>query len=257
MSDIAFFFVGLATGGLGTLIGAGGGFLLAPLFLFLFPTMQPAHLTALSLLAVSANSLSGSVGYIVRRRVHWPSVILFSVCALPGVYLGVRLTHILPRNAFEIAFATFLFALGIFIFWRSYSKEVEHHSISEVWNKRAKLLGGGISFFVGVLSSLLGIGGGIVHVPLLSEVLYYPVHIAAGTSHAILAITSAVAVFEHLQAGDYRNLESFVPYLVVGLVIGAQVGASFSKKVSSKMILRALALALIAVAFRLALKNFT
>ena len=255
VNEIMFFFVGLATGGIGTLVGAGGGFLLAPLFIFVFPDMQPSRLTALSLMAVAANSLSGSVGYAVRKKVHWPSVVMFSIAAVPGVLLGIELNDVLPRHTFELVFAIFLMCMSAFVLWRSFRKKVDHTDPSGFWNKRNKVLGSFISFFIGIISSLLGIGGGIIHVPLLSEVLEYPTHLAAGTSHAILAISSLFAVAGHFLKGDYANLESFVPYLVVGLVLGAQGGAAISKKIASRWILRVLGLALLMVATRLLIKN--
>lgn len=256
MNDFFFFFAGLATGSIGTLIGAGGGFLLAPLFLFLFPEMSPARLAGLSLLAVAANSISGSIGYAFRRQVHWRSVFLFSLFAIPGVTTGVKLGALLPRSTFESIFAGFLLGLSIFVFTRSTKPASEEQCEHVFWNRRAKILGSLVSIFVGLLSSLLGIGGGIVHVPLLSEVLLYPVHIAAGTSHAILAITSSLAVAEHFMRGDYSHIGSFVPYLVMGLLIGAQIGAAFSKKIASRWILKYLAMALLLVSLRLLIRNF-
>lgn len=254
MSDFLFFFLGLATGTLGTLVGAGGGFLLAPIFIFLFPVMEPARLTAISLLAVCANSLSGSAGYAMRKMIHWPSVGVFALMGLPGAYIGVELSEHLPRDTFELIFGLFLITMSGFVVWRSFRKRLDH-SGTQFWTKKSILIGGFISFFIGVLSSLLGIGGGIIHVPLLSEFLKYPVHIAAGTSQAILAITSLVAVITHFVKGGLNNLESFVPYLVVGLVIGAQIGAALSKRVSSRWILRILGLALLTVGLRLLIKN--
>lgn len=254
MNDLLFLFVGLATGLIGTLIGAGGGFLLAPLFIFLFPEMGPERLTALSLLAVAANSLSGSIGYAARKQVHWPSVLIFSITSIPGVLLGVKISQVVPRQTFELIFAVFLLCIGTFVLTRSFKKKHAEHS-KHFWNRKTKIFGAFISFFVGILSSLLGIGGGIVHVPLLSEVLHYPVHLAAGTSHSILAIMSVSAVTMHFIHGDLNNLESFVPYLVIGLVVGAQAGAAFSKKAKSHWILRLLAIALLAVSIRLFLRT--
>jgi uncharacterized membrane protein YfcA len=253
MSDILFFALGLAAGIVGTLIGAGGGFMLAPIFLFLFPNMDPVRLTALSLLAVSANSTSGSISYAFRRQVHWPSVFLFTLVAFPGVWLGLQLNRFVDRHSFESIFSIFLLSLGAFIIWRSFRKKHEIEII--FWNFKNKILGGLASFFVGIVSSLLGLGGGIIHVPLLAEFLGYPVHIAAGTSHAILSITSIFAVSEHFFKGDYHDLESWVPWLVVGLVTGAQIGAALSKKMKSKWIMRLLGAALFSVAVRLILKN--
>lgn len=255
MHDSLYFFVGLATGLLGTLIGAGGGFLLTPLFLFLFPEMSASRLTALSLLAVAANSISGSIGYAFREQIHWKSVALFSAAALPGVFIGVHLSRILERSAFELIFAGFLFVMSAFVIWRSFRRKSEHTGLRGFWNTCTKLFGTLISFLIGILSSLLGIGGGIVHVPLLSEVFDYPLHLAAGTSHAILALTSIIAVLQHYLEGDLTPLESFVPFLVVGLIVGAQLGAALSKRLPSHRILLLLGLALISMAARLIYRN--
>ncbi|NUM87635.1 MAG: hypothetical protein HUU37_00385 [Bdellovibrionales bacterium] len=96
-----------------------------------------------------------------------------------------------------------------------------------------------------------GMGGGIIHVPLLANVLGFPVHLAAGTSHFVLALTSAAAVTEHHLRGHYAGLQGFVPYLLAGILAGAQVGAQFSRIVSSRRILLILALALASVGVRL------
>lgn len=249
--NLLYFLLGLLTGGAGTLIGAGGGFLLVPLFLFLFPQMPAARLTALSLLAVSANSISGTFGYAFRKNVHWPSTFLFSVWALPGVWLGVHLVGMIPRGKFDSIFSVILICLSVFVLWKSFKRKSEAHRTESFWTARTKILGSFVSFFVGTFSSLLGIGGGIIHVPLLSEVLLYPVHLAAGTSHSILAITSFFGVVEHIRAGDLFPMESFVPFLVVGLVVGAQGGAAVSKRISGKWILRSLGAALFLMALRL------
>lgn len=256
MESFLFLLLGFGIGSIGTLIGAGGGFILTPVLLFVFPSMAPVHLTSLSLLTVAANSTSGSIGYALRRQVHWPSVVLFSIAAVPGVILGVILNDHLSREKFEIVFAFFLLAMSVFVISRSFRKrESAHHFTKDLWNTKAKAVGSFISAFVGVISSLLGIGGGIIHVPLLAEGLKYPIHIAAGTSHAILAITSIVAVVDHFFRGDFANLESWVPFLVVGLIFGAQVGAHFSKKVKSNYIFFLLGAALFSVAVRLLVKN--
>lgn len=253
MSDFFYLGLGLTAGVVGTLIGAGGGFMLAPIFLFLFPDMEPVRLTALSLLAVSANSTSGSLGYAARKQVHWPSVLLFTVVAIPGVWLGLQLNRFVDRHSFESIFSIFLISLGSFIIWRSF--RTKPAAQAHFWNFKNKIWGSFVSFFVGVISSLLGLGGGIIHVPLLAEFMGYPVHLAAGTSHAILAVTSIFAVTEHFFKGDFVNLESWVPWLVAGLVVGAQAGAALSKKMKSKWIMRLLGVALFSVAVRLIFKN--
>ena len=254
--DILFFVLGLFTGVIGTLIGIGGGFVLTPVFMVMFPEMSPSHLTALSLMAVAANSTSGSLGYAYRQQVHWPSVLYFALAGIPGVFLGVFLLQFVERSKFEVAFSIFLIAMSVFVLWRSFRKKTGHAHADEFWTTKKKIFGSVISLFVGVISSLFGIGGGVVHVPLLSEVLRYPIHLAAGTSHAILSITSIVAVTLHFVRGDLVNVEGFMLWLIIGLLIGAQGGAMLSKKVASQWILRGLGLVLISMAIRFILKNF-
>lgn len=206
-------------------------------------------------MAVAANSTSGSVGYAFRQQVHWPSVLYFALAGIPGVLLGVYLLQFVPRAQFEFAFSVFLILMSIFVIWRSFKQKKSHAIAHEFWTTKNKIFGSVISAFVGVLSSLFGIGGGVVHVPLLSEVLRYPIHLAAGTSHAILSITSLTAVSFHFFRGDLGRVEGFMAWLIVGLIVGAQGGAMLSKKVSGKWILRGLGLVLISMALRFILKN--
>lgn len=254
MSDFLFIFLGIFTGVLGTLIGAGGGFILSPIFIFMYPNISATQLTAMSLMVIAANSVSGTVGYAVRDQIHWKSVLFFSLAAIPGVHIGIELIHTLRRDVFDFLFGIMLVALAIFIFYRSQLSKRDLNASEFFWSVKSGVIGSVISFFVGILSSLMGIGGGIVHVPLLSEGLKYPLHIAAGTSHAILAITSVNAVANHFLSGDYTPLNPILPYLCLGLILGAQIGAYLSKRVSNKSILRILAGALFIVGIRLFFK---
>jgi uncharacterized membrane protein YfcA len=113
-------------------------------------------------------------------------------------------------------------------------------------------LGIAISFVIGFASSLLGIGGGFIHVPALIAVLGFPVHIATATSQFVLAIMATVGTVTHIAAGDLDGLWPRVIYLAVGAVVGAQAGARLSTRVRGAVIVRVLAAALVLVALRLA-----
>ena len=75
------------------------------------------------------------------------------------------------------------------------------------------------SFFTGIFSGLFGIGGGIIHVPLMYSVLGMPVHIATATSHFILAITSLFAVI--IFTGMHEIDLDFAIFIGVGAILGA------------------------------------
>ena len=112
-------------------------------------------------------------------------------------------------------------------------------------------LGIGISFVIGFASSLLGIGGGFIHVPALIAVLGFPVHIATATSHFVLAIMATVATGTHLLEGDLSGLLPQTLLLGAGAIVGAQVGARFSERVRGRHIVQTLAVSLIFVGLRL------
>ncbi|HEX7938285.1 MAG TPA: sulfite exporter TauE/SafE family protein, partial [Gemmatimonadaceae bacterium] len=80
--------LGLAIGAFGTLIGAGGGFLLVPILLLMYPRDNPATITSISLAVVFLNAASGSVAYLRQHRVDVRSALRFSASAIPGSVLG-------------------------------------------------------------------------------------------------------------------------------------------------------------------------
>jgi uncharacterized membrane protein YfcA len=113
-----------------------------------------------------------------------------------------------------------------------------------------------ISVAVGFVSSFLGIGGGIVHVPIMATVLHFPVHVATATSHFVLAFMSAEGTLVHLSTGTLAwNVWLGRAVLIgVGAIAGAQLGARVSHRLRGTAIIRALAVALMLVGARLGLQ---
>jgi hypothetical protein len=102
----------------------------------------------------------------------------------------------------------------------------------------------GASLLVGFLSSFLGIGGGILHVPVMIYMLDFAVHIATATSQFILIITSFTGALTHLVAGGLAEGWMQVIPLAIGVLFGAQVGAQLSRRLHGAWIVRGLSLAL-------------
>jgi uncharacterized membrane protein YfcA len=107
------------------------------------------------------------------------------------------------------------------------------------------------SLGVGFLSSLLGIGGGIIHVPMLTSFFDFPAHIATATSQFVLMITAAGATATHVFHQDFDGFVPITLALGVGVIAGAQVGAQLSRRIAGAPIIRLLALALGVVGVRL------
>jgi hypothetical protein len=101
-----------------------------------------------------------------------------------------------------------------------------------------------VSFLVGYFSSLLGIGGGIIHVPVLAQLLSFPVHVATATSHFTLAIMALAGMLVHIATGTFHHGVRRTIFLTVGVLAGAQLGAWLSNRIHSDWIIRGLAIAL-------------
>jgi uncharacterized membrane protein YfcA len=256
--------LGFAVGTFGTLIGAGGGFILMPLLLLMYPDDPAEKLTALSLSVVFFNALSGSIAYARKRRVDYRSALIFSLASAPGALIGAHTTQYFARESFELLFGILMSIMAIYLLVpknkskRPLTAENSRHRVRKLVDALGTehlisynvYLGIGISVAVGFISSLLGIGGGIIHVPALVNLLHFPVHIATATSHAILAVMSAIATGEHFFNHHYDEQWMRVISLTPGVIAGAQLGAHLSPKVKDAWIIRALALALLSVGIR-------
>ena len=257
--------LGLAVGAFGTLIGAGGGFVLVPALLILYPEDSPALVTGISLAVVFFNAASGSVAYTRLRRVDIVSGLMFAAATIPGAVLGAVATSWIPRRTFDIAFGVLLTVGSAYLFLRPNGPAtparqrqagrflrtiVERDGTAHTWSYNP-YLGIGISLLVGFASSLLGIGGGIIHVPVLAQLLDFPVHIATATSHFTLAIMALVGTLVHLARGELAPGFGRIVPLAIGVVAGAQAGAALSQRVGGIWIMRGLAVALGLVGVRI------
>lgn len=214
---------------------------LVPVLLLLYPDRDPKTITAMSLLVVFANATSGSIAYARQRRIDFRSGGWFALAALPGATAGAILVDYIPRRLFDAMFAGALLLLGGFLLVRApvttivapvSGRGVVRRQITDadgnsfvyafqMWKGLA------ISAGLGFLSSLLGIGGGIVHVPVMSTVLHFPVHLAAATSHFVLAFMSAEGTAIHVATGTLSWDRALVQALFIsaGAIPGAQIGA--------------------------------
>jgi uncharacterized membrane protein YfcA len=263
---IGYVLLGLFVGTLGTLIGAGGGFVLIPVLLFLFPREPAANLTAISLAVVCANAVSGTFAYTRLRRVDWRSALLFALAGLPGSILGAWITNFVDRRTFDplLGVTLMLFGLVVLIQRREPVPHVPEGGTRTIVERDGKVhrysprvgLGMLVSTGVGVLSSLLGIGGGIIHVPAMVYLLGFPTHVATATSHAVVAILTLAAVSVHAADGTLVPVLGRTLPIGAGALVGAQFGARLSSVVKGRWILRALGAGLFLVGVRLLFPRF-
>lgn len=256
--------LGVAVGTYGTLVGLGGGFLVVPLLLIVYKLSPPAA-AATSLVVVFLNAASGSAGYLRRGRVEWRAGLILALGTIPGALVGPAISTAIPQRTFEIVFGAILVAMSLFLFFRPEARSDKPSSIGGNWLRVRRTiteesgttyeisfsapLALAASFFVGVLGSLLGIGGGLVHVPTMIHVMGFPVHLATATSTFVLTITALTAVLEYTRRGfvDWPLAAA----LGIGVVIGAQLGAAVAHKIHARWLVRLLTLAMVGLGLRL------
>ncbi|MFN0148154.1 MAG: sulfite exporter TauE/SafE family protein [Dehalococcoidia bacterium] len=268
--DLLLIPLGLAVGTFGTLVGAGGGFVLVPVLLLVYPDREPDVITSMSLLVVCANAASGSLAYARQRRIDYASGAWFAIGTFPGAILGALAVGYAPRRVFDAIFGGVLLALGLFLITRRGVTAIQPPITGRGVVRRTIRDRDGLQFVysfqlwkgvlistgVGFISSLLGIGGGVIQVPIMATVLHFPIHVATATSQFVLMFMSAEGSAVHLITGTLgwdRSLAQ-AALLAAGAVPGAQLGAILSRRLRGPVIIRALSIALLLVGARLALK---
>jgi uncharacterized membrane protein YfcA len=261
LGAIIVFNTGVLIGLVGTLIGAGGGFIHVPV-LIIFYGFSPQHAIGTSMAVVMLNAISGTFAYIAQKRIDYEIGLKYAVAAAPGVLVGALLSQFFSVSSFSIIFGLLLILLSYYLFsGKEFS--VVRTKVAQAPNTRYlkdatgeefsyapdMSVGFSASTLIGIFSGLFGIGGGIIHVPLMYSVLGIPVHIATATSHFILAITSFLGSIVFVGLGcvdlDYAVL------LGMGTIIGAGWGARLSLKTHPSVIKRVIALCLFLLALRL------
>jgi uncharacterized membrane protein YfcA len=217
--------LGMTTGFMSGLFGIGGGILMVPGLLFIAKfDSRRAHATSLA--AMLPMAVSGLVTYVVNDTVDWPVVSLLSLGSVFGAFVGTSLLTRLSRRALAIAFAVPLLIAAIRLLF-----EISGDGRSELTVFTAVIITL-IGLVVASVATLLGIGGGILLVPILTVVFGIPSVISKGTAIAVILPTSLV--------GTMRNrsnvLVDFRAALALGCagVVMAPVGAIVSNSISAQ-----------------------
>jgi uncharacterized membrane protein YfcA len=258
--------LGFAVGVVGTLVGAGGGFILTPVLLIAYPRAKPDLITAISLVVVFFNALSGSFAYRRQKRIDYRSGLAFAAAALPGSVAGALVVGLVPTRPFDVVTGAILAGLSLLVLRGGTpglaprgARAATPRSITDAegvsYDYSVALRRGVIySSAIGFVSSFLGIGGGVIHVPLMVTQLGFPVHIATATSHFVLTFMAFTGSATHAISGTFAGGIGLrrAAALSVGVIAGAQLGARLSRRLSGELIRRVLGLALLAIAVRVA-----
>lgn len=250
------------------MLGIGGGVFIVPA-LQLLPLSTPFSFelaAGTSLTIILLNALSATIGYTRQKRVAYKVSFLLALTTIPGAFLGAYLADIIAEELLVLIFALFLLYVAsrmIFSYRLGELKILRRTIVGEkcrlvdvdgkVFEYSMDMkLGLFLSFFAGVSSGLLGIGGGILVVPILHFALCFPIHLAVATSIFTMVFTSISGASTHFYLGNVQLDYALV--LSVGVIFGAQIGAHIAKRVSSNSLRRIFGVVLVLVSLRMILK---
>ena len=256
MEYIIFLLLGLGVGTFGTLVGIGGGLILVPFFIFfmseggIYPYFHTAgQIVGTSTFVVFTNALSGTLAYVRQRRIFYHAAVPFALATLPGAFFGSYIADLFTGKSLDFYYGCFLFCMAALMYWNNTHKKREEISEIQPGFTYNRPLGIVSSTLVGFLASMFGVGGGIIHVPLMVYVLGFPTHVATATSHFVLSVSSSVGLISHALLHHVVWLPAIC--IGIGAAIGAQIGAQISKNTRPRTILILLSFAVFAVAIRL------
>lgn len=264
---------GAVTGFVGSLLGLGGGFLLVPLMtLALGIDIKTA--VAVSIVAVVATS-TGSGAASVRRGVANTRLGMFlevatSAGAIGGAFVAISIGQNVLLALFGLALVA---AIPFLLRPLAPPAEAAKSAVRDLIAPEKLRLAGHVedgqgalvayevhrpaagfvlSWFAGVISGLLGIGGGIVKVPTMRGVMGVPMKVSVGTSNFMIGVTASAAALVYFSRGAVDPV--FAATAAIGVVAGTRYGARFMDRVETHRLVQAFAVVMAAMAASMFLK---
>lgn len=242
------FVIGIAAGIVGSLLGLGGGIIISPILTL--TGSLPSQVASTSLLAVASTGASSSLSYSIKKKISYSIGIKIAAFAVPFSVIGALVSSNLNPDEFKLYFAILLISTSLYLLVRKPIKENRRNQENRGRLISNTLLYGGSSA-AGFISSLFGIGGGIIFVPLLFAVKKLSMQQSVATSQLSILITSVAGILTHsvLFQQDYV----FAGSIALGALIGAQVGSFIAIKISERVLTTLFCFSLIIISIQLIL----
>jgi uncharacterized membrane protein YfcA len=232
----------------GSLLGLGGGILISPILTL--SGFLPSQVASTSLLAVASTGASSTVSYSIKKIVKYNIGIKIAVFAVPFSIIGAFVSSALHPNEFKLYFAILLISVSFYLLVRKSKREDKRDREKRgILNSNALLYVG--SSVAGLISSIFGIGGGIIFVPLLFAIKKLSMQQSVATSQLSILITSIAGLLTHsvLIQQDYL----FAGAIALGALAGAQVGSFIAIRISEKLLTILFSISLMIISIQLIL----
>ena len=245
MSSLVAIPAALAVGATLGLLGVGGSILTVPILVYLLD-IAPRTATTMSLVVVAVASLAAALLHARERHVRLAVAAHFVTTGAPAAYLGGRLSHQLSEPALLLGFGAFMLAAAIAILRKRDDAPPAH-------TQRHAVMAALSGAVIGLVTGILGAGGGFLVVPALALLVPLPMREAIGTSLVVITANAAVGLVARSGAVELP-LELTALFASMALV-GAVIGHTLGKRLPVAMLRRLFAGLVLLVAVYMIWKN--
>ena len=236
--------IGLSLG----LLGSGGSILTVPVLVYLVQEPQKLAI-AESLAIVGGISLMGALPYARKKWIHWKSVLWFGIPGVAGTYLGAYFSQWLS-GAMQLLLFALIMLTAAYTMWRTKNPSAAQNEHHPYW----QIVLEGLA--VGIITGLVGVGGGFLIIPALVLLGGLSMRLAVGTSLLIIAMKSFVGFLKYVDVlGDYQVHWGLIG-LFVGLgTVGSFAGSFLSEKLPQQLLRKLFAVVLVALGIFILYQN--
>lgn len=250
--------IGVGVGLVGALIGVGGGFFVVPFLLLFWKGFIPESATAASLGLVFLGAMSATAANFRRGRIDYRTGLILAAGTLPGAWLGREVIGRISSRAFACAFGVLLWAVAVYLVTarlrpgrgvlRGRPRDFRDAEGGDHRYEVNVPAGLAVSLGVGLISSVFGIGGGLILVPFLVLGYGMPSILATAAAQFAFLFTAGVGLGAAVAAGQmtpegWRVVAAMGP----GMVAGAQLGVAVARRVRERVVRGMIAAVLAAV----------
>lgn len=226
------------------MLGGGGSILTLPLLVFVL-AVEPRAAIATSLLVVAVTSIVGLVSHARGGRVRWITGLVLGVSGVAGASLGARAAHHIPSGVLLVAFAVVMLGTA--------ARMLSGRADTTVAREATLLVRVAIGAGIGVVSGLVGAGGGFLVVPALVAFAALPMRDAVGTSLLVIAMQATAGFLGHV--GHVTLDVPLVATITIATAIGGLLGARFSARLNAETLRRGFGLLVLVTALAMLLKQ--
>lgn len=239
--------LGLMIGIVLGMLGGGGSILTVPALVYVVGQPPQVAVTA-SLVIVGTNSVMGAMFHRSQGTLKWEIALVFGGVGMVMAYLAAGLSSQFSPQALMIAFALLMLTVGVMLIAR---KPIEREATEHQRNWFVVIGSGAV---VGVLTGILGVGGGFLIVPALVMLVGLPIQQAVGTSLVIIAMNSLAGVLGHINDDMSMDINLLLTFVFTGLA-GTFIGTRLARLVPAEQLRQLFAVFIIVLAVALLADN--